>query len=93
MYTSRREASPRELNNKILDLLVTKYPDGYDEDDTITFRNSKNEIVECVEVTTEDTSYLVKVGKRLVTAMKDFEDTVEDEKGQDILDESEMDED
>ena len=27
----------KKLNNDILDLLVTKYPDGYDEDDIITF--------------------------------------------------------
>ncbi len=31
----------KKLNNKILDLLVNKYPDGYD-DDIITFRNSQN---------------------------------------------------
>ncbi|WP_298310011.1 hypothetical protein [uncultured Aquimarina sp.] len=64
----------KKLNNNILDLLVEKYPDGYDQDDIITFRNVQNEIVECVEVKTEETLYLVKVSKRLVAAMEDHEE-------------------
>jgi len=68
----------KKLNKDILDLLVTKYPDGYDDDHIITFRNALNEIVECVEVRTDDTIYLVKVSKRLVAAMEDH-DLEEDE--------------
>ncbi|MGB5227088.1 hypothetical protein [Eudoraea sp.] len=63
----------KKLNKDILDLLVTKYPDGYDDDDIITFKNALNEIVECVEVRTDDTIYLVKVSKRLVAAMEDHD--------------------
>jgi len=68
----------KKLNKDILDLLVTKYPDGYDDDHIITFKNSLNEIVECVEVRTDDTLYLVKVSKSLITAMEDH-DLEEDE--------------
>ncbi len=57
-----------------MDLLVEKFPDGYDDEDIISFRNIKNEIVEAVEVRTEDTIYLVKVGVRLVQAMEDYSD-------------------
>lgn len=64
----------KKLNNDILDLLVTKYPDGYDEDDIITFKNALNEVIESVEVRTDDTIYLVKVSKRLVAAMEDHAD-------------------
>jgi len=63
----------KKLNNDILDLLVTKYPDGYDEDHIITFKNALNEVVECVEVKTDDTTYLVKISKRLVAAMEDYD--------------------
>lgn len=63
----------QKLNDDILTLLVEKFPDGYDDDDVITFRNLQNEVIEAVEVRTEDTIYLVKVGKRLVQAMEDFE--------------------
>ena len=60
-------------------LLVDKYPDGYDEDHIIEFRNAKNELVEAVEVTTEDTKYLVKVSTKLVKTMENYdEDDYED---------------
>ena len=68
----------KKLNKDILDLLVTKYPDGYDDDHIIIFKNALNEIVECVEVRTDNTIYLVKVSKRLVAAMEDH-DLEEDE--------------
>ena len=64
----------KKLSNTILDLLVRKYPDGFGDNDIIAFKNQYNEIIECVEVRTEDTIYLVKVSKRLVGAMEDFND-------------------
>ncbi|TWO31922.1 hypothetical protein E1J38_011105 [Seonamhaeicola sediminis] len=64
----------KKLTPEILALLVEKYPDGYDDDQIISFRNQHNEIVEAVEVVTEDTKYLVKVGVKLVKAMEDFSD-------------------
>lgn len=68
----------KKLNEDILNLLVEKFPDGYDDDHIISFRNAHNDLIEAVEVRTEDTIYLVKVGTRLVKAMADFndEDTV-----------------
>ena len=60
----------KKLNNHLLDLLVQEFPYGYDENDIIRFKNMQGEWVECVEVRTEDTLYLVKVGKRLETAME-----------------------
>jgi len=80
----------KKLNNIILDLLVDKYPDGYDDDDIITFRNTQNEIVECVEVKTEDTLYLVKVSKRLISAMEDHDDEDDQDKEIELSEESEM---
>ncbi len=65
----------KKLDNNMLNLLVEKFPDGYDDDDIVTYRNANNEVVECVEVRTDDTAYLVKVSKRLVMAMEDHEDT------------------
>ncbi|MGK0255109.1 MAG: DNA-directed RNA polymerase subunit delta [Mariniflexile sp.] len=70
----RKIVDYKKLNEDILNLLVEKFPDGYDEADIISFRNAQNEIIEAVEVRTEDTIYLVKVGKRLVQAMEDFGD-------------------
>ncbi|WP_308990952.1 DNA primase [Mariniflexile litorale] len=70
----RKIVDYKKLNEDILNLLVEKFPDGYDEADIISFRNAQNEIIEAVEVRTDDTIYLVKVGKRLVQAMEDFGD-------------------
>jgi len=80
----------KKLTNTILDLLVTKYPDGYDDDDIITFRNAQNEIVECVEVKTEDTLYLVKVSKRLINAMEDHDDDDDQDTETELPEESDI---
>ena len=64
----------RKLTPEILSLLVEKYPDGYDDDHIITFKNAKNETVEAVEVKTNDSVYLVKVSSRLETTMANFDE-------------------
>ena len=69
----------KKLTPEILALLVEKYPDGYDDDQIITFRNAHNEKVEAVEVTTKDTKYLVKVSTKLEVTMENYdEDDYED---------------
>jgi hypothetical protein len=69
----------KKLTPEILAMLVEKYPDGYDEDQIIKFRNAKNEMIEAVQVDTEDTKYLVKVSTKLVLTMENYdEDDYED---------------
>jgi hypothetical protein len=63
-----------KLTNEILNLLVEKFPDGYDDSDIIRFRNAKNELIEAVEVRTEDTIYLVKVSTKLADRIENFDD-------------------
>ena len=63
----------KKLNQDILELLVAKFPDGYDDSDIITFRNASYELIEAVEVKTEDTTYLVKISKRLADTMEKFD--------------------
>ena len=63
----------KKLNKEILDLLVQKFPYGYDSEDIIAFKNAQNETIEAVEVRTEDTIYLVKVSKRLLDTMELFQ--------------------
>ena len=64
----------KKLTPEILSLLVDKYPDGYDDDQIISFKNAQNEKVEAVEVRTEDTIYLVKVSSKLEVSMANFEE-------------------
>lgn len=69
----------KKLTPEILALLVERYPDGYDDDQIISFKNANNETVEAVEVTTEDTKYLVKVSTKLEVTMENYdEDDYED---------------
>ncbi len=86
----------KKLTPEILSLLVEKYPDGYDDDHIIVFKNAKNETVEAVEVRTEETIYLVKVSSRLETTManfdeEDYDDDDYNEPISEILDKEELD--
>ncbi|PQB06629.1 hypothetical protein BST83_05240 [Polaribacter filamentus] len=70
-----------KLTTDILDMLVEKYPDGYDYSDVISFKNSKGETVKAIEVRTEETIYLVKISDRLEQTMEDYaedEDSFDD---------------
>ena len=63
-----------KLTNEILNLLVEKFPDGYDDSNIIRFKNHKDETIEAVEVKTEDTIYLVKISTKLSDRLINFED-------------------
>ncbi|MEZ7505581.1 DNA primase [Flavobacterium sp. Arc2] len=91
-----------KLTNEILNLLVEKFPDGYDDSDIVRFRNAKNELIEAVEVRTEDTIYLVKVSMKLADRIEnhDEDDEIDDViepiipiKGLDLDDDDDEDED
>ncbi len=93
-----------KLTHEILNLLVEKFPDGYDDSDVIRFRNAKNELIEAVEVKTEDTIYLVKISTKLADRIENYDedddidvdvdvDTIEPVKGLDIDDDIDDDDD
>lgn len=64
----------KKLTPEILSLLVEKYPFGYDDDDIISFKNLKGELVEAVEVKKGDDIYLIKVSSKLVNSMANFDE-------------------
>jgi DNA-directed RNA polymerase subunit delta len=63
-----------KLTHEILNLLVERFPDGYDDSNIIRFRNAKNELIEAVEVRTEDTIYLVKVSTKLADRIENYDE-------------------
>jgi DNA-directed RNA polymerase subunit delta len=63
-----------KLTNEILNLLVDKFPDGYDDSNIIRFRNHKDEAIEAVEVKTDDTIYLVKISTKLSERMFNYDE-------------------
>ncbi len=69
----------KKLTEDILNMLVEKFPDGYNDSDIVVFKNAAGETVEAVEVKTEDTIYLVKVSVRLEQSMENHVDTSDDE--------------
>ncbi|MDI1306634.1 MAG: DNA primase [bacterium] len=71
-----------KLTNEILNLLVEKFPEGYDDSNIIRFRNAKNELIEAVEVRTEDTIYLVKVSTKLADRIENYD---EDDEIDDVI--------
>lgn len=71
-----------KLTTEILNLLVDRFPDGYDDSHIIRFRNAKNELIEAVEVKTENTIYLVKVSTKLATRLENFD---EDDEMDDVV--------
>ena len=65
----------KKLTPEVLKLTVEKYPDGYDDNDIISFRNASGERVEAVEVLTDDTKYLIKVSAKLEYTMENYDES------------------
>lgn len=63
----------KKLTPEVLNLLTEKFPDGYGDDDIITFDNHRNETIEAIEVKTPDAIYLVKVSSKLHYTMTNFD--------------------
>ncbi|WP_299103952.1 hypothetical protein [uncultured Tenacibaculum sp.] len=61
-----------KLTSKVLNLLVEKFPDGYDYEDIISFNTNDGSYVKAVEVRTDDTIYLVKISSQLVKTMERY---------------------
>ena len=74
----------KKLTTNILDLLVEKFPDGYGDSDIISFKNQAGELIEAVEVRTEDTVYLVKVSIKLEERLENFTEQDDDEDDDDF---------
>jgi hypothetical protein len=75
----RKIVDYKKLDHSLAALLIESYPDGYGDEDIIAFKNLHGEIVEAVEIKTEDVIYLVKISKSLANFISNFEDTIEKE--------------
>jgi len=75
----RKLVDYKKLNLDVASRLIERYPDGYGDEDIIVFKNINGEIIEAVEVKTEDTIYLVKISKSLANFISNFEENMEKE--------------
>ncbi|WP_420601293.1 hypothetical protein [Flagellimonas sp.] len=69
----------KKLDHKVAAVLIDSYPYGYGDEDIITLKKPNGEIVEAVEVKTDDTVYLVKISKSLSRFISNFEENIEKE--------------
>ena len=78
----RKLVDYKKLDHKLAAKLIETYPDGYGDEDIITFKNVRGEIIETVELRTNDTVYLVKISKCLANFISNFGENLE--KGLDV---------
>ena len=71
----------KKLTPEVLKLLVEKYPNGYDDNDIVSFRNAHGEKIEAVEVVTSEFKYMVKISVKLVESMENFDEEVDEIEG------------
>ena len=77
----------KKLDHKAASILIDSYPDGYGDDDILTIRKPNGEIIEAVEVRTEDTIYLVKISKSLSNFIANFDEAIEKELSKELVSE------
>jgi len=75
----RKLVDYKKLDHEMAALLIETYPYGYGDEDIITFKNAHGEIIEAVEIRTDDTLYLVKISQSLARFISNFEDNIEKE--------------
>ena len=69
----------KRLDHATAALLIDLYPHGYGDDDIIILKKPNGELVEAVEIRTDDTIYLVKISKSLSSFISNFEENMEKE--------------
>ena len=69
----------KRLDHATAALLIDLYPHGYGDEDIIVLKKPGGELIEAVEVKTDDTIYLVKISKSLSNFISNFEETIEKE--------------
>lgn len=72
----RKIVDYKKLAHTLAALLIETYPDGYGDEDIITFKNAQGDLIETVELKTPDILYLVKISKSLADFISNFEDNI-----------------
>ena len=68
----------KKLTPELAASLLERFPNGYGDEDLITFRTPRGEWVEAVELQTAEALYLVKISKRLSSLLASLEELGED---------------
>jgi hypothetical protein len=65
----------KKLTPALAESLLEKFPNGYGDEDLITFKTPGGEWVEAVELQTPEALYLVKISKRLSSLLFSLEES------------------
>ena len=76
----------KNLNHELHSLLSEKFHDNYGDDDIVTFSNANGDLIEAIEIRTENVIYLVKISKKMKEVVRDFK---EDDTFEGLLDKEE----
>ncbi len=68
----------KKLDRNLATMLIESYPNGYGDEDIIAFTNARGDIVQAVELRTEEAVYLVKISKVLNHFISNFEDVLKE---------------
>jgi len=74
-----------KLNQQILNLLIEKYPEGYDYRDIMSFQTVNGETIKAIEVRSDDSIYLVRISAKLEEAMEDWSEENEGNFDEDFI--------
>lgn len=66
----------KKLSPEVAALLIDTYPYGYGDEDIVTLQKSNGEIIEAVELRTEDSVYMVKISKHFSNFISNFEENI-----------------
>ncbi|MCB0760936.1 MAG: DNA primase [Flavobacteriales bacterium] len=60
------------VSKEQMDLILDRFPDGFDEDDLIRLKLQNGDEVTCLELKTEDAIYLFKISERFLDKIIDY---------------------
>ena len=79
----------KKLTPEMAGMRLEQYPEGYGDEDLISFKSPKGDWIEAVELQTTEALYLVKISKSLASflasldeldTLPDVEDPIQDDK-------------
>ena len=80
-----------KLDDKQIELFKTQYPDGYSSQDIISFKNLKGIEIKTIQISSNDTIYLVKLNEKLINRIYNDDDESNEELGEELGEELEID--
>ena len=73
-----------KLDDKQIELFKTQYPDGYSSHDIISFKNLKGIEIKTIQISSNDTIYLVKLNEKLINRSYNDDEEIDEELNEEL---------